>query len=214
MNGEEQRTRRPTEDQPPPLPWRAWDGELVEKVASENGLRPEEVAALEDAKHPLMREFIESLVPNLHHDEFKVYRRVSATIRLLAAAGRAVIVGRGGVFLTGELPHGVHVHLVAPLEHRVRHMVELLHVPHDEAARRVAEMDRNRAAFYRRHWPKHRIEPETFDLTLNAGLLTLNQMVACVMPLVRSAAARAAESVDAATDRSQSPRTLKAGVLN
>jgi len=207
LSNEEQRSQRSAEDQPPPLPWRAWDGELVEKVASENDLSPDEVAALEDTKHPLIREFIESLIPNLHHDEFKVYRRVSATIRLLAAGGRAVIVGRGGVCVTGELSHGVHIYLVAPLEHRVKHMAELLHVSGDEAAKRVAEMDRSRVAFYRRHWPKHRIEPESFDLTLNAGLLTLDQMVACALPLVRSAASagRADRS-----DRSPAPRALEA----
>ena len=41
-------------------------------------------------------------------------------VRALAEVGRVIIVGRGGVFITRDLPGGIHVRLVAPREWRVR----------------------------------------------------------------------------------------------
>ena len=106
-------------------PWCAWDQELVDKVAAEHHIRDEFIEAMEDAKRPWFLELIASLSSADRPSDFKVYRRVAMTIRALAHAGRAVIVGRGGVFITAGLPGGFHVRLVAPIDFRVRRMAEL-----------------------------------------------------------------------------------------
>lgn len=93
-------------------------------------------------------------------------------------------MGRGGVFITGDLPGGVHVRLVAPHQQRVEATARRLGVPPDEAARWVHEADRNRAIFYRRYWPYKHLVPETFTVTLNTAGLSEDQMAAAVLPLV------------------------------
>ena len=78
-----------------------------------------------------------------HLDKFKVYRRVASTIRALAGAGRAVIVGRGGAFITADLAAGIHVRIVAPAEFRVREMARRLGISADAAADVVREILNN-----------------------------------------------------------------------
>lgn len=165
-------------------PWHVWDHELVEKVSAEHQIPEEVIDTLEDTRHPWFSEFISGLSANGPHDDFKVYRRVAVTLRALALSGRGVIVGRGGVFITAGIPNGIHVRLVAPLEHRIQRTAERLQLTHQAAAARVREIDRNREAFYRRYWPSKTIAPETFTLTLNTAELSETQLVECLLPLL------------------------------
>jgi hypothetical protein len=148
-------------------------------------------------------------------EEFAVYRRVAHTIRGLATLGGAIVVGRGGVFITRGLPGGVHVRLVAPLVDRIENMARRLDCSTAEATRWVTEVDRNREAFYRRHWPDKVLTPETFTVTLNTAGLTEEQMVAAVLPLIpgvweRLPAAAAAAGAAAGVQQAHAGRKEKA----
>jgi cytidylate kinase len=168
-------------------PWTCWDRELVEKVSADHRIASELVESLEDASHSWMQDFLSGL--SFHTgDEAKVYQRVATTIRALAQVGRVVIVGRGGVFITRNMPGGIHVRLVAPLGRRVEHMAEYLGVSRAEAAVRVREMERNREGFYRRYWPGESLAAENFTLTLNTQTLDEQQCIGCILPLVSAAA--------------------------
>lgn len=97
-------------------PWYAWDHELVEKVsAAEHHIPPDAVEALEDAAHPWFAELLSGLSSADTPDEFRTYRRAALTTRALAHVGRAVLDGRGGVFVTTGVPGELHVRLLAPL---------------------------------------------------------------------------------------------------
>ena len=165
-------------------PWCEWDHDLVEKVGAEHHIPNAFIEAMEDADHRWFNEFVASLSMSCDPEAFKVYRRVAMTIRALAGAGNAIIVGRGGVFITEGLACGLHLRLVAPVEFRVRQMADRLQMPLDEAAVRVHEIDRNRLTFYRQHWPRKSIGPESFAVTFNTAQVTEAQMVASLLPLI------------------------------
>lgn len=145
---------------------------------------------MEDRRHTWLTDLLENLAwpsdSRHHQDEFKVYRRVAITIRALVNGGHAVIVGRGGAFLTAYQPGGIHIRLVAPLAHRVAHTAERDGLSQKQAAGKVAETERNREAFYRRHWPGRPVGPEAFTITFNSAQLTAEEMVDCVLPLIHS----------------------------
>jgi hypothetical protein len=195
---------RLTEIDPSDRPWAAWDGELVEKVAAEQRIPPSLIDSLdvEGPRRTMFQEFLDSLLthkPEVDLDEFQVYRIVARTVRALARAGRSIIVGRGGVYATSDLPGGVHLRLVAPLQDRVRHMAELLKVPERQAAKEVERIDRHRETFHRRHWHDKALLPEIFTLTLNTASMTERQMVECVLPLVPRTPPQVPQGADVVT---------------
>lgn len=161
-------------------PWTIWDQELVERVSSEHAIPADLVESVEEASHPWLRECLESLSSRELPSDFAVYRRVAITIRALAQAGRAILVGRGAQFITATIPGGLRVRLVAPLQYRIHRTAERHHLTAEQAAIRLKEIEANRASFYRRYWPDHPLIPETFSLTLNAAILTPAQMVDCL----------------------------------
>jgi len=185
---------------PGPRPWAVWDRELVEKVAADHHIPESLVEHLgEGHRSPLEQLAVQFAVgaDAATMDEHQVYRRVAQTVRGLARAGRAVIVGRGGVYATDDLPGGVHVRLVAPLAQRVRHMAGLLKVPEGDAAAEVDRLDRQREALHRRFWHAKALSPEVFTVTLNTAAVGDEQLVDCVLPLIRARAKQPAANAGA-----------------
>jgi cytidylate kinase len=179
---------------PGPLPWTVWDNELVEKVVAENHLPAAKVASLGDERpSSWIEQFLAGLAvgdPRDHADESTVFSRVALTIHALAEMGRVVIVGRGGAFITHDLPGGVHLRLVAPLADRVELMADQLGLTEQDAAAVVRERDHNREAFYHRYWPNRPLAPESFTATLNTAAVAGDRLVDCVLPLVLPVATR------------------------
>ena len=175
---------------PADRPWVVWDRELVTKVAQEQ-LIPAELTERLERRHD--SRFEQLVAPFLPRDdpsmfgEAEVYRRVAQTIRALARAGRAVVVGRGGAYATRDLPGGVHVRLVAPFERRVAHMAAVLDGTPSAAAAEVRRLDRERDAIHRRYGGEAALLPEVFTVTLNTAAMSPSLMVDCVLPLIATA---------------------------
>lgn len=166
-------------------PWTCWDRELVEKVATDYKLSEELIDSLEETSHSWLSDFLAGLTSGPSEDEARVYGRVAATIRALAQAGRVVIVGRGGVFVTRKMPGGIHVRLVAPWEYRVSFMARTLSQSEEDAAAQIRHMEKNRAAFYHRYWPNESLDAERFTLTLNAAKIDMPAMIEIIQTLTK-----------------------------
>ena len=168
-------------------PWAAWDRELVQKVAKEHHIDQSLVDAL-DERGPT---WIEELLGGLRisetpetASEFRVYWKTAATIRAIAQVGRCVIVGRGGVFVTANLPGGIHIRLVSPLDFRIRNYAGIFNMSVPDCEARVKELDHNREAFYRRHWPKRSLTPESFTATFNTASIGERELIEAVAAMV------------------------------
>ena len=197
---------------PAERPWAVWDRALVEKVAGEQHI-PESL--VESLEHP--RSWIGEFLAGLslegdpqELDEFQVFRRVATTVRGLARAGRAIIVGRGGVYATRDLPGGVHVRMVAPLEFRIANLARLLNVSESHAAREVQRLDGERQAFHRRYWAGKALLPEIFTVTFNCFDVRDDQIVECILPLIVAAKPQwpSAKAGGAAKAPGQNPEPL------
>jgi len=182
---------------PGDLPWKVWDNELVERVAAEHHLPASCVAALEDQKPSWLEEALGSLTLSGNSpDEATVFRRMATAIRALAELGRVVIVGRGGAYLTADMPGGVHVRLVAPVGFRIAKTAKAKGLSPDAAAAWVRETDRARESFYRRHWPARPLTAEAFTMTLNTASLSIPQQVDAVLAALPEGGRNATEATD------------------
>lgn len=169
-------------------PWSGWDHELVAKVAEDHDLASPLLETLDEASHSYVNELLRAAF-NLgskksEPTELTVYRRVAKTIRALARAGRTIVVGRGGVFITADMPGGMHIYLVAPLEYRIEMTRQNRGLSYDDAAEWVRKVDENREHFYRRHWPHRELRPESFTLTINTEPVDEEAMVDAIVPLI------------------------------
>jgi cytidylate kinase len=172
---------------PSERPWSVWDHELVERAAHEHHLPEALIAHLESYRHSAFDQILAALfpvsgLPDL--DQRQLYRRVATTIRGIARAGRAIIVGRGGVYATHDMAGGVHVRLVAPLESRIKHMAELRNVTVQQAASEIHRLDTERDAFHRRFAEAGIRMEDAFTIALNTATADEDTLVNCVVPLI------------------------------
>jgi len=168
--------------------WKVWDRELVEKVAADHHIAAELVAALGQSGRSWFDDFARGLAISAGPpEELAVYRRVATTIRALAQAGKAIVIGRGAVHITASMPGGVHVRLVAPWGYRIWRLADELGISRDEAAKTIEALEQEREQFYRRYWQHHAPTPEAFSITLNAVAGDAEHLAECVLPLVNAA---------------------------
>ncbi len=183
--------------------WKVWDRELVEKVAAEHHIAGEFVAGLGQPGRTWLEDFVRGLsISAGPPEELAVYRRVATTIRALAQAGKAILIGRGAVHITANMPGGLHVRVVGPWGYRVWRLAAELGISREEAAKRIEELEHEREAFYRRYWQHQPPTPEMFSITLNATAADEEHLAECVLPLVEAATARSRTTRPEETARS------------
>jgi cytidylate kinase len=173
---------------PGDTPWSVWDRELVERIVREEHIPEKALEELEGRKRPswlveLLSGFAstEDITPQLN---MKMYTKIAKVIRAIAIAGRAVLVGRGGFYVTKDLPEGIHVRLVAPLEKRIQRYSQRYNLSLKEAATEVEEIERQRQAFLHRFFPTTPLAPEDFTITLNVSAMSRDQQIGAIVPLV------------------------------
>ena len=163
------------------LPWRGYDRELVEKVAEDHELSAALLETLTDDRRTWLSDVVGG-----GPGELALLRRVAATCRALAEAGRCIIVGRGGVFITRDMPGGVHVRLVAPLDFRVARKAKEWEVSEADAESRIRKIDQNRIQFYQRYFTNAE-SAETFALTINTQAVPEDKQIELLLRLIPGA---------------------------
>ena len=172
-------------------PWHSLDRELVQRIAADHHLSTDLIDSLEKSSHSWIEEFIGGFS---HTDQspsdLAVFRRVMQTMRALARAGHVILVGLAGVLMTRDMPGGLHVRIIAPFEWRVKNLAKNDGLAEADARDRVKLLDKDRNVFVAKYWPRLTDHNEAFHITLNASLLSEEQMADCVVPLVGAAVPR------------------------
>ena len=86
--------------------------------------------------------------------------------------------------MTHGMPGGLRVHIIAPFDSRIANLARNEDLSEADARSKVRLLDQDRDAFVSRYWPRLADHDQVFHITLNASLLTEEQMVQSVVPLI------------------------------
>jgi cytidylate kinase len=106
-------------------------------------------------------------IVGLHPSLWELERQVAHAIVQLAHVGRFVFVGRAAHLLTGSLPGGLHVRLVAARETRVRRLLGLQGGAAREAEEQIERTDNGRRRYVKAHFGRDIDDPHAYDLVIN-----------------------------------------------
>lgn len=105
----------------------------------------------------------------------------------LAVKGNVLVRGWGATMLLRAVAHVPCVRVCAPMELRVRRLMERLHTDDERLARHeIAVDDHARASRMAEHFSVHWGDPELYDLTLNTERVPVADCVDHVVALARS----------------------------
>jgi cytidylate kinase len=169
------------------LGWKVYDHELLERIASEMGLRTNLLESV-DEKHgswvgDILREAMAAVaqVPAPSEDSYACH--LIETVLSLGMLGQCVIVGRGAAQLL-PTETTLRVRLVAPFNQRLSHLQRELGLSRAAAERKLCEIERQRRAFVLDHFHKDPADPDNYDLLLNTARLSVDDcadmIIACL----------------------------------
>jgi cytidylate kinase len=150
------------------LNWPVYDRELIERVAREMHIPDDRLKGIDEQPVSKILEFMEAWSAARQVSEDAYVHHMLEVLFALGAHGECVIVGRGAAAV---LPAGstFRVRLVAPRNDRIEVMAQRLGLPHNEAERRMDEIERFREQFSRSHFNKDPADPLNYDLVLNSS---------------------------------------------
>lgn len=156
--------------------WLAKD--KVQRIAAEKlGLPEEDIDYIFEAKRKgIMEEILQSMSTKYYKSDRRIQNTVKGVIRSEASKGRVVILGRGGVAITRDIPRSLHIHLEAPFEWRVLRVEEMYKFDTKSAEQYVREIDKKREDI-RVYFGGKDTDYTKFDITFNSMTLSIQEIV-------------------------------------
>jgi cytidylate kinase len=175
------------------LGWSLFDNAMIDAVAERSGLTRAEVSE-QDERVPGIAERIASALslasPELMHPtpahgiETTEERIVAVTRRVIEEAvqtGPAVFVGRGAQCLLAEREYALHVFCYAPRAVLVQNAITRRGIRPADAERVVADENRQREQYVKRHWHRNWLAVENYHLCVNTGWMGIEAAATLVV---------------------------------
>jgi CMP/dCMP kinase len=179
------------------LGWALFDNAMIDAVAERSGLTVAEVSA-QDERVPSMVERVAAalslaspeMMPPVPSGPMETTeeRIVAVTRRVIEEAmqiGPAVFVGRGAQCLLAERSDALHVFCFAPRSALRAYAMEKFKIGMAEADRRIADMNKQREHYVKRHWNRNWLAHENYHLCVNTAWLGLDGAADLVLEAAR-----------------------------
>lgn len=179
------------------LGWSLFDNAMIDAVAERSGLTRAEVSA-QDERVPSMAERVAAalslaspeMMPPVPSGPMETTeeRIVAVTRRVIEEAvqiGPAVFVGRGAQCLLAERSDALHVFCFAPRSTLRAYEMQKSNVGSSEADRRVADINKQREQYVKRHWNRNWLAHENYHLCVNTGWLGIDGAADLVLEAAR-----------------------------
>ncbi len=106
-------------------PWRWISKEILQESARELEVDSSQIQHVFDYKsRGVLEDLLLAQSKDYYKSDLKIRTTIARVIRRFANEGNAIIVGRGGVAITRDIPKSLHVFLEAPLEWRAIRVAE------------------------------------------------------------------------------------------
>lgn len=159
------------------FPWRYISKEIMEESARELGVHHSEIQyVFEYKQHGVLEDLMLSHSRKFYKTDRKIRNTLAAVIKNFADEGNAIIVGRGGVAITRDIPKSFHIHLEAPLEWRALRTSEKHSMSLEEARKYCVDIDKKRQQF-RDYFQGKGNDYTRFDVKYNCMTLDVDEIV-------------------------------------
>lgn len=161
--------------------WRYITKEIMSESAKELELEPAKIRyVFKYEQKGLLDDILISHSTKYYKSDRRIRNTIAKVIRNIGCEGNVVIVGRGGVAITHDIPKSLHIHLEAPLEWRALRTSAKLDLPIEEAEQYAVDIDRKRKQF-REFFEGKNTDYTRFDLCFNCMTLSIDEIVKIII---------------------------------
>jgi len=152
----------------PDNPWTYFNKDLISKVIEEFKLPKVFASYLMEDKYSHISDAVNELF-GVKPAEWTIVHKSTEIILQLARYGKTILVGRGSNVITSKLPNSFHVRMIAPIEHRLKHVQEVFKYSKPEAMEYIKREDLNKHKYLKSHFFREPEDATLYHLTINAG---------------------------------------------
>ncbi|MCX7046886.1 MAG: cytidylate kinase-like family protein [Candidatus Sumerlaeota bacterium] len=145
---------------------------IIDAIAEDAMLERRVVDTLDEAMQSSIENRILGLLTGRVIDKKEYSVRLARAITIIAEHGRAIFLGRGACRVLGEHA-SLRVRFYAPVEFRIRRVMEYDNVPEEEAKKKVHEVDEQRRSFIRNVFNADVNNVRDYDLCLDTSRVPL-----------------------------------------
>jgi cytidylate kinase len=180
------------------------DREIIARVALQLHREEQEVITKEMPSSSLLGRIAEALgssygfaegfdgaylsISEMPLDDARYLQALKSVVRELARKESLVIMGRGSQFILKNYPGVLHVLVVAPLEVRVKRIMEERKLEQETARLEIARFDKSIREFFKRYFKAETEDPVYYDLVINTEHLSFQAAASTVVDALSSKA--------------------------
>jgi len=167
-------------------PWRWIDKEIMMESAKELQVDSSQIQHVFDyKKRGILEDLLLAQSKDYYKSDMKIRTTIAKVIRNFANAGNAIIVGRGGVAITRDIPRSLHIYLEAPLEWRALRVADKYNFTIAQARSYSQNIDKKRSGF-RDFFQGKGNDYTRFDIKLNCMTLEPNELIDIIIGAMRT----------------------------
>jgi cytidylate kinase len=158
-------------------PWRWISKEIIMESAKELDVDSSQIQHIFDyKKRGVLEDLLLAQSKDYYKSDLKIRTTIAKVIRKFANEGNAIIVGRGGVAITRDIPKSLHIFLEAPLEWRALRVAQKFDFTIDQARSYAQNIDKKRTHF-RDYYQGKGNDYTRFDMKLNCMTLENDEII-------------------------------------
>jgi len=121
-------------------------------------------------------------------EQYATYKRIFEIVRILGTLGKAVIIGRAGVCVTRNLPHGIHIRLIASEETRIKNVMLEQNTAREAAIKSMKKQDSERERLIRDFFDADLDNFLLYDAVFNVDKQNSVELAKLIVQMIRSKA--------------------------
>ena len=167
-------------------PWRWVSKEILTESAKELEVDSSQIQHVFDYKNRgVLEDLLLAQSKDYYKSDLKIRTTIAKVIRKFANEGNAVIVGRGGVAITRDIPKSLHLYLEAPLEWRATRVAAKYDFTIEQARSYAQNIDKKRGHF-RDYFQGKGNDYTRFDIKLNCMTLEIEELIDIIVGALKA----------------------------
>jgi hypothetical protein len=154
--------------------WMVYDRHVLDSLMEDMEISYELAETLTDRAKSSMADYFR-IIFSSYPPEAVIYKKLVETIRIIAANGHAVIIGRVSNVITRDLPRGFHVRLLASQARRIENIAAMRSVTSKEARNILEQKGVEREQFVLKHLKVNIADPSLYDVIINTTRRTVEE---------------------------------------
>lgn len=156
------------------------DWDIIEQIAKDAHVSTQVVATLDKKVRSELDDWLTGFAGDASLSSYNYIQCLRKVLFTIATHGNAVILGRGANFLLPPEKRTLGLCLVAPLEARVKNIMQGLRLSREDALKHIARTEREQRLWVRKHCHADINDATLYHMVINTALVTTETIVQLV----------------------------------